>query len=71
LCGHGDALSLGKAAELAEMNRIVFGEMVGQRGIARVQKFRGKLEALSPTLKTAKPKAHRSQYRLARRAGIH
>jgi len=29
------ALSLGKAAELAEMNRMVFGEMLGQRGIAR------------------------------------
>jgi predicted HTH domain antitoxin len=29
------ALSLGKAAELAEMNRMPFGEMVGQRGIAR------------------------------------
>ncbi len=29
------ALSLGKAAELAEMNRMMFGEMVGQRGIAR------------------------------------
>ena len=29
------ALSLGKAAELAEMNRMAFGEMVGQRGIAR------------------------------------
>ena len=29
------ALSLGKAAELAEMNRINFGEMVGERGIAR------------------------------------
>lgn len=29
------ALSLGKAAELAEMNRIAFGETVGQRGIAR------------------------------------
>ena len=28
-------LSLGKAAELAEMNRMLFGEMVGQRGIAR------------------------------------
>jgi predicted HTH domain antitoxin len=25
-------LSLGKAAELAEMNRMLFGEMVGQRG---------------------------------------
>ena len=29
------ALSLGKAAELAEVNRMVFGEMLGQRGIAR------------------------------------
>jgi predicted HTH domain antitoxin len=29
------ALSLGKAAELAEMNRMNFGEMVGERGIAR------------------------------------
>jgi predicted HTH domain antitoxin len=29
------ALSLGKAAELAETNRITFGEMVGQRGVAR------------------------------------
>jgi predicted HTH domain antitoxin len=29
------ALSLGKAAELAEMNRIPFGDLVGQRGIAR------------------------------------
>lgn len=29
------ALSLGKAAELAEMNRMTFGEMVGQRGVAR------------------------------------
>jgi predicted HTH domain antitoxin len=29
------ALSLGKAAELAEMNRMIFGELVGQRGIAR------------------------------------
>ena len=29
------ALSLGKAAELAEMNRMAFGEVVGQRGIAR------------------------------------
>jgi len=29
------ALSLGKAAELAEMNRMPFGETVGQRGIAR------------------------------------
>ena len=29
------ALSLGKAAELAEMNRMLFGEIVGQRGIPR------------------------------------
>jgi predicted HTH domain antitoxin len=29
------ALSLGKAAELAEMNRMSFGDLVGQRGIAR------------------------------------
>jgi predicted HTH domain antitoxin len=29
------ALSLGKAAELAEVDRVLFGEMVGQRGIAR------------------------------------
>ena len=29
------ALSLGKAAELAEMNRMFFGELVGQRGMAR------------------------------------
>ena len=29
------ALSLGKAAELSQMNRMVFGELVGQRGIAR------------------------------------
>jgi predicted HTH domain antitoxin len=28
-------LSLGKAAELAEMDRMPFGELVGQRGIAR------------------------------------
>jgi predicted HTH domain antitoxin len=28
-------LSLGKAAELVEMNRINFGEAVGQRGIPR------------------------------------
>lgn len=34
LYGQG-ALSLGKAAELAEMNRLLFGELVGQRGIAR------------------------------------
>jgi predicted HTH domain antitoxin len=30
------ALSLGKAAELAEMNRMLCGGMVGQRGIARL-----------------------------------
>lgn len=30
-----EVLSLGKAAELAEMNRVSFGELVGQRGIAR------------------------------------
>ena len=29
------ALSLGKAAELAEMNRMNFGELLGQRGIPR------------------------------------
>jgi predicted HTH domain antitoxin len=29
------ALSLGKAAELAEMNRLSFGELVAQRGIPR------------------------------------
>ena len=29
------ALSLGKAAELAEVSRLLFGELVGQRGIAR------------------------------------
>ncbi|HWC95373.1 MAG TPA: UPF0175 family protein [Candidatus Sulfopaludibacter sp.] len=29
------ALSLGKAAELAQLNRMNFGELVGQRGIAR------------------------------------
>lgn len=29
------ALSLGKAAELAEMTRFQFGEVVGQRGIPR------------------------------------
>jgi predicted HTH domain antitoxin len=29
------ALSLGKAAELAEMARIPFGELLGQRGIPR------------------------------------
>ena len=29
------ALSRGKAAELAEMNRLSFGELVGHRGIPR------------------------------------
>jgi predicted HTH domain antitoxin len=29
------ALSIGKAAELAETDRITFGEILGQRGIAR------------------------------------
>lgn len=29
------ALSLGKAAELAQMDRMSFGELVGERGIAR------------------------------------
>lgn len=29
------ALSLGKAAELTEMSRMLFGELVGQRGIPR------------------------------------
>ena len=29
------ALSLGKAAELAQMNRMSFGDLIGQRGIAR------------------------------------
>lgn len=29
------ALSLGKAAELAEMGRRIFGEILGQRGIPR------------------------------------
>ena len=29
------ALSLCKAAELAEMSRLLFGELVGQRGIPR------------------------------------
>ena len=29
------ALSLGKAAELADMSRVLFGELVGQRGIPR------------------------------------
>ncbi len=29
------ALALGKAAELAQMERIPFGDLVGQRGIAR------------------------------------
>ncbi len=28
-------LSLGKAAELAELSRVLFGELVGQRGIPR------------------------------------
>ena len=28
-------LSMGQAAELAEMSRLLFGELVGQRGIAR------------------------------------
>ena len=28
-------LSLGKAAELAEMSRLLFGELVGQRGVPR------------------------------------
>ena len=31
----GRALSLGKAAEFAEMNRMLFGDLVGQRGIPR------------------------------------
>ena len=26
---------LGKAAQLAEMNRMLFGELIGQRGIVR------------------------------------
>jgi predicted HTH domain antitoxin len=30
-----EALSLGKAAELAEISRTLFGELLGQRGIAR------------------------------------
>ena len=34
LYGQG-ALSLGKAAELAEMSRMLFGELVGQRGVSR------------------------------------
>ena len=34
LYAHG-ALSLGKAAELAQMDRMPFGELVGHRGIAR------------------------------------
>lgn len=29
------ALALGKAAELAEMERVPFGELIGHRGIAR------------------------------------
>ena len=29
------ALSLGKAAELAQMDRMRFGQLVGERGIAR------------------------------------
>jgi predicted HTH domain antitoxin len=29
------ALSLGKASELAEMPRMIFGELAGQRGIVR------------------------------------
>ena len=29
------ALSLGKAAELAQIDRVPFGELLGQRGIAR------------------------------------
>ena len=29
------ALSLGKAAELAEMDRMFFGKLLGQRGISR------------------------------------
>lgn len=29
------ALSLGKAAELAEMSRFLFGDLLGQRGIPR------------------------------------
>jgi len=29
------ALSLGKAAELAETSRLLFGDLIGQRGIAR------------------------------------
>jgi len=29
------ALSLGKAAELAETSKMIFGETVGERGIAR------------------------------------
>jgi predicted HTH domain antitoxin len=34
LCAQG-VLSLGKASELAEVNRINFGELVGRRGIPR------------------------------------
>jgi len=30
-----EVLSLGKAAELAEMNRLSFGELIGRRGIPR------------------------------------
>jgi len=30
-----EVLSLGKAAELAELSRLAFGELLGQRGIAR------------------------------------
>ena len=29
------SLSLGKAAELAEMDRMMFGQLLGERGIAR------------------------------------
>jgi predicted HTH domain antitoxin len=29
------ALALGKAAELAQMDRMPFGDLIGQRGIAR------------------------------------
>ena len=35
------ALSLGKAAELAEMNRMTFGEMVGERGHCPALRRRG------------------------------
>ena len=34
LYAQGD-LSLGKAAELAQMDRMPFGELIGQRGISR------------------------------------